>query len=144
MGLMEDIQGSTAGLQDDFRSIALDSAAKFYLLKREGQTKRFVIVLEVTGWFYRWDDIRLQMLVGVSTTDTDFGDKIAQSDYAAVGVPDADGAIEVFVINPDRKDISQPDGTSPFWKMWMNQEPEERFTPPEPDPEPEPEPEEDP
>src|SRR5687767_9702024 len=99
---------------DDLRS----SNAKVYLLKREGQTKRFSVVLEVaSGSFVSFDKFRDSMILSVATAAANFGDIQAQSSYIAYGEPDGAGSIDVYEISPEARDRIPPTETSPAWKF---------------------------
>lgn len=121
-----DMIASQARIFDDLRS----GASVCYLIKREGQTKRFSVVLQLTtGWFVSWDKFRESMVLRVATADTSFGDKLAQSSYLAYGQPDGDGAIDIYEISPDKRDKVPPNETNPCWKVFVERFDEERFIP---------------
>lgn len=110
-----------------------DDAARCFLLKRSTDSSKLTAVEELTeGWQTRFNEYRGQMALSVATLDAGFADLIAQASFFAYGVPDADGDLEVFSIDPDRRDVIAPNGTSPFWKVYGTKAPEERFTAPTP------------
>ncbi len=105
---------------------------RMFLLKRDGQTKAFVSIAEVTvGWQVKFNEYRGQMAFRVATIDDDFADDIAQASYIGYGVPDDDDEIEVFSIDPDRRDVIAPTGSSVYWKVYAAKVANERFTVPE-------------
>jgi hypothetical protein len=121
-----DMIGSQARIFDDLRS----GDAVCYLIKRIGQTKRFSIVLQpLTGWFVSWDKFRESMVFRYATADTAFADILAQSSYLAYGLPDGDGAVDIYEISPDKRDKVPPSETNPSWKIFVIRFDEERFTP---------------
>ena len=114
-----------AQIFDDLRS----GAAVCYLIKRDGQTKRFTVVIDlVTGWFVSPDKFREAFSLRYATADASFGDKLAQSSWIAYGTPNADGEIDVYEISPDKRDKVPPSETNPSWKVFVQRFDEERFT----------------
>ena len=123
-----DMVSEQARIFDDLRS----GSQVCYLIKRSGQTKRFSVVLELTtGWFASWDKFREAMALRVATSDASFADKLAQSSFVAYGTPDADDAIDVYEISPDKRDKVPPTETSPCWKVFVTRDDKERFTVPD-------------
>lgn len=117
---------------DALRNALGRDGSRMFLLKRGGQTERFASVAEiVSGWQVKFSDYRQQMQFKVATTDADFADDIAQTSFIGYGVPDDDGEIEVFAINPDRRDVIAPTGSSVYWKVYAAKAANERFTIPE-------------
>lgn len=103
-----------------------------FLIKREGQTKRFSVVLKLeTGWFVSWDKFRESMVLRYATESDSFADKLAQSSYVAYGTPDGENQIDVYEISPDKRDKVPPTETSPNWKIFIERDDEERFNLPE-------------
>lgn len=114
---------------DALRAALGRDGERMFLLKREGQTKRFTPIAEVTaGWQVKFNEFRGQMVFRVATTDATFADDIAQASYIGYGVPDGSSQIEVFSIDPDRRDVVAPAGSSVYWKVYAAKEPKERFT----------------
>lgn len=111
--------------------------ARFFLLKRAGQTERFAVVVEITGKHYaKWNAYREQMQFKLADDDSGLPDKIAQTSFIGYGVPvetEEEGVyeIDVFAIKSDARDRIPPVGSSPFWKLYGMREMSERFTIPE-------------
>ncbi len=102
---------------------------KLFLLKRSPDSQELTTIQELTeGWQMKFNTYRGQMLLTYATVETEFADIIAQTTFVAYGVPDMDNQIEVFSIDPDRRDVIAPNGGSPFWKVFVTKEPTERFT----------------
>jgi hypothetical protein len=113
---------------DKMRKVFVGPTSRCFLLKRAGQTSSFAKVGEVaSGWFYKFDEYRGQVKLAIATTSDDFSDLMAQTSYVAMGVPAGDGSFDVYSIDPSRRDIVPPDGTSPFWKVFITKEPIERY-----------------
>ena len=103
-----------------------------FLIKRQGQTKRFSVVLELTtGWFVSWDRFREAFGLRAAAADASFADKLAQSSYLAYGTPDADGEIDVYALSEDKRDKVPPTETNPAWKIFVERDEKERFAVPE-------------
>jgi hypothetical protein len=129
MSYASEIISAKSEAQDAIRSVFMPDGARCFLLKRKGQTKAFDGFFEITtGWNVKWNEYRLQMGFKFATTDAEFADKIAQASHIGFGVPDADDEIDVFAINPDRKDVIPPDGKSSYWKVYADRSAEERYT----------------
>ena len=79
------------------------------------------------GWFIEFSEYRGQFKLLYAGADANFSDEIAQVSYIACGVPDGSGEIEVFSINPDKRDVIPPTGTNPLWKVYVDKAPAERF-----------------
>ena len=130
MALIErdEMVSTQAQIFNDLRS----GSQQCFLIKRQGQTKRFSIVLELeTGWFVSWDKFREALALRVATADSSFSDKLAQSSFLAYGTPDADGSLDVYEISPDQRDKVPPTETSPCWRVFVQRDEKERFTVPE-------------
>jgi hypothetical protein len=107
-------------------------AARYFLLKREGQTKRFAVVQEVTSAQYvGWNSYREQMQFKLASETDELADLLAQTSYIAYGVPNTAKEIDVFAISSEARDRIPPTGTSPFWKLFGVRQPEMRFAIPE-------------
>lgn len=106
-----------------------DSNARVFLLKRGFQTERFEVVgAELTqDWWIEFDEYRGQMVLMYATLDAGFNDLIAQTSYVAYGAADSTGQMEVYSIDPDRRDVVPPNGDSLFWKVFITKVPNERF-----------------
>ncbi len=111
------------------RRLLADKQERTFLLKRGQETKRFVIIYEFSGQHYvRYSDWRQQMEFSRATNDADFPDLIAQASHIGHGVPVGAGqAVDVYGIDPSRRDVVPPTGDNAFWKVYATREPKERF-----------------
>lgn len=121
-------------LRDAF---ALDGV-RCFLLKREGQTKRYSSLVELTtGHRVKFDDSRAESgLFRYATTDLTFRDTWAQTSHIGYGVPDDDTKIEVYSFADGEKDTIDPDGSSVYWAGRIVKVKNERYQitiPPTPD-----------
>lgn len=116
-------------LNDSLRRAFLPTGSRCFLLKRvQSSGTRFIVVQELTsGWFIEFNEYRGQFKLLYATLDTAAGDKIAQTSFIAYGVPDADDQLEVFSIDPSRRDVIPPVGTNSQWKVYVDKT-NERFT----------------
>lgn len=105
-----------------------DGVRCFLLSSAENSGKKFEVVKELeNGWLIEFSEYRQQFRLLYSTNDEDFADEIAQTSFIAYGVPDADGEIEVFSIDPEKRDVIPPTGTNPQWKVYVDKLPNRRF-----------------
>lgn len=100
-----------------------------FLLRRAGETQKFVVIEELTiGFWMEYDNYREQSRFEYATTETGFRDKFARATHIAHGVPDAGGMLEIFKLNIDpQRDTIDPNGANPFWKMFVVKLKTERF-----------------
>lgn len=100
--------------------------ARLFLLKRAGETQKFVAVIEITtGWNAIFDkEFRDEMKVSIAT-ETSIADEIAQSSFIGYGLGASGDEIDVFPF--DKKDAVQPNATSPSWKLHAKRDGRERF-----------------
>jgi hypothetical protein len=102
-----------------------------FLLKREGQTKRYAVVgSELTSGFrMEFDDNRTESgLLRYASSDTSFADDWFQSTHVGYGVPNDDGEVDVYEFVEEEKDSIPPSMFSPFWSGRVNRLRNERFT----------------
>jgi hypothetical protein len=103
-----------------------------YLLKRAGETKRFAVILQLTGgWIVRYSNWRQQMALEIYTVDPLFANVLAQMDYVAYGVPYGDpvqNKLDVYAVAPAQRDVVPPTVSDAAWKVYLTREPRERFT----------------
>lgn len=105
-----------------------------FLIRRMGETSKFSVVKELeAGFFVEFNEYRGQLQFTYADPDLSFRDDFAQADHIAYGVPSETGKIEVFAFSnsPDAEDIVDPNGTSPFWKVFVSKDRQVRFTVPE-------------
>lgn len=115
-------------LNDALRLAFLPNGSRCFLLKRgKDSGKKFESFELVSGWMVEFSEFRTQFKLLYSTNDAAFNDEIYTSSFIAYGVPDADGEIEMFSINPDKRDIIPPTGTNSQWKVYVDKSPGERF-----------------
>lgn len=108
----------------------LGSGARCFLIKRAADSgTRWTVVKELTaGWFVDFSEFRQQFKLLYATDEATFVDEIAQTSFVAYGTPDGSNRLEVFSIDPERRDIIPPTGTNPFWKIYVDKVPSTRFT----------------
>lgn len=117
-------------LRDAF---ALDGV-RCFLLKRDGQTKRFIPIAEIlAGWRIKFDDNRAESgLFRKATTDiAAFRDSWASTSHIGYGVPGSADEGEVYKFADGEKDMIDPDGSSVYFAGRIIRVPEERFTIPD-------------
>lgn len=106
-----------------------DPSNRLFLLKRSGETNVFTIVKELEcGALAEHDLQRGQLRITISSADSGLTDEVAQTSFIAYGKPDSTDALEVYGIEPDRRDITGPAGLSPIWTMFATKIANERFT----------------
>lgn len=129
MGIENDIISAMGSAQDALREVFLPATTRCFLLKRKPHSENFVAVLELTsGWFIKWNEYRGQLVLMIASTISGIADSIAQTSFFAYGVPDSQSQLEVFGIDPDRRDVVSPVGNSPFWKLYGAKDARERYT----------------
>lgn len=87
---------------------------------------RPVIELE-SGWFTYFHDYRAQMVLKYSTTSTEFANQIARSSFVAYGTPNSQGFIDVYMIDPEQRDVIPPSTQNAFWKVYMTRVAKRRY-----------------
>lgn len=113
---------------DFLRRRKFPPATRLFLLKRDEHSERLVLIVELTSAYYvEWEDVRGQMQFMYASLAAGFADQITRASFLAYGVPDSDGEIEVYAIDPDRRDVVPPSGTEPFWKVFAAKDVQERF-----------------
>lgn len=129
MSLLDTIIRVNAKGNDIHRRLLMSSEAVCYLLKRKGETgTKWTVVQQITsGWDVKYNDYRAQMVLSIATSTANFEDLMAQTSYIAYGIP-ASGSVDVYSIDPDRRDVVPPTGESPFWKVYVTRDGKERFT----------------
>ena len=116
-------------LNDSLRAAFLPSGVRCFLIKSAPNSgTKWIVVKELTsGWFIEFSEYRVLFKLLYATLDEAFSDEIAQTTFVAYGVPDADNQMEVFAIDPERRDVIPPTGSTPFWKIYVDKEPKKRF-----------------
>lgn len=129
MALLDTIIRVQAKGNDIRRRLLMSPEAVCYLLKRRGETgTKWTVVQHITsGWNVKFNDYRAQMVVSIATSTDNFEDLMAQTSFIAYGIP-ASGSVDVYSIDPDRRDVVPPTGESPFWKVYVTRDGKERFT----------------
>jgi hypothetical protein len=98
-------------------------------LERAVESKDFSVVHECpNGYRFEYNGFRMLMVFYYATLLPDIGDLIARSTFMAIGVPNVDGLIDVYEIDPTRRDVVPPDADDPNWKLFLMRKPTERFT----------------
>ena len=115
------------------RRLLLPPGYRMFLLKRGGETKRFTVVLEVLakdGGYAEYSDWRQQLAMYVATLDATFPDKVAQTSHFACGVGYGvdSKSFDVYVVDPQRRDVVAPTGNNRAWKFFLTRDPKEVFT----------------
>jgi hypothetical protein len=123
-----DIIGAKIEEFDALREVFFDETAKCYLIKRAGQTEKFAVVKELTaGWYIEWSEYRGMMRLSYATLESVFVNEIAQTSFVAFGIPDEATKLDVYAIDPERRDVVSPSGDEPFWKVYLTRDAKERF-----------------
>lgn len=131
MSLRDEVIEDAAEAFDEVAADLLEGS-RFFLLRRAGETSQFSVIYEVMGSFWsRWDPNREQSLFMWASASAEWPDRVAQMSHVGFGVPDGEGKIDVFVINPDQRDRIGPSGGSVLWKLFGSREPSLRFTVPD-------------
>lgn len=131
MSELADITEAKIDEFDALREIFFDEAARCYLIKRGEHTEKLTVVKElIGGWYIEWSEYRGMMKFSYATLDASFADEIAQASFVAYGVPDESGTLDVYAIDPERRDVVSPSGDEPFWKAYLSRDAKERFTVP--------------
>lgn len=113
---------------DNLREETLPENTRVFLLKSAGQTEKFTVVAEITsGWMIEPDEYRGQMVLYIATNEIGFENQFAQTLFVGYGVADADNDVDVFSIDPDRRDVFPPSAISPLWKVYLTREAAMRF-----------------
>ena len=128
--IFNQIAGGMIALNDSLREAFLPSGARLFLIKPETNSGiRWTLVKELTtGWFIEFSEYRGLFKLLYATLDPGFTDELAQASFIAYGVPNDAFQVEVFSIDPERRDIVPPVGTSPFWKVYVAKEEAKRYT----------------
>lgn len=117
-----------AQLNDGLRNAFLPDGVVCYLLAKGGQTERRKVVKQVTaGYLARWNEYRGQTQFRFVDLDGELEEAIAQSSEVAYGLPRG-GEVDIYSISPEARDRVPPDASSPFWKLYGERVPEERFS----------------
>ncbi len=134
MPLIDTITRVKGRANDIKRRLLLPANFRIFLLKRGVETKRLVSIREITnGVYVRYSDYRQQLALENETLDTTFPDDIAQGSWFAAGIPieDPDNVgtflLDVYSIDPQRRDVVPPTVDSTAWKVYLTREPKERF-----------------
>lgn len=128
--IFNQIAGGLISLHDSLRAAFLPTGSRLFLLKAAANSGvRWAVVKELTGgWFIEFSEYRGQFKLLYATLHTAaFADEIAQTTFIAYGAPDQQQELEVFSIDPERRDIIPPTGTNPLWKVYVDKEPTKRF-----------------
>jgi hypothetical protein len=67
------------------------------------------------------------MTFKIATTDDAIDDLMSETSFVAYGVEN-DGKLDLYSIDPDRRDIVPPNGSSVYWKVFATKVASERFT----------------
>jgi hypothetical protein len=127
--IFQQISQGMAQLNDGLRGAFDRDGVRCFLLKKEGQTQRYVVVQELTsGYYVRFSEYRQQMQFRIANDDSGITDAIAQSSAIGYGVPNGDGKIDIYPVSPELRDRVPPNGSSPFWKLYGDRKAEIRFT----------------
>lgn len=112
--------------------ILAPAGMRAFLVNHATEGKGFEKVREmIGGWTFEYDGFRQQMVFEQATLDPTWPDGLAISSHVAVGVPDADEMIDIYEIDPERRDVVPETTDDPTWKLFVIREANERFTIPE-------------
>lgn len=131
-------QAKAAGMavkNDALRDAFSLDGVRCFLLKHDGQTKRFIHTYEfVAGWRIKFDDNRAESgLFRYATTDIDsIRDIWAESSHIGYGVPDTSTNVEVYAFADGEKDRIDPDGSSVYFAGRIVRDAKERYPMPIP------------
>lgn len=137
-------------LNTELKKAFLKDDVVCYLIKSKSFSGNNIPVTQVMdGWFVERDkmnqaEYREESQFSFAGQSDSFADELVQTSYIAYGVPDSNNQVDVYEISPDAKTKTNPDGASPFWKVFARRDPKLRFTIPIIEPEPETEEEEEP
>lgn len=95
--------------------------ASCYLIKRDGISATFSLVLEITDrWWVKFNEYRfkfdlVQDEFQFARIDEEFRDAIAEASHIALRTA-------VYAIDPKRRstDVLEPEGTTPWWYVYCN------------------------
>lgn len=144
MALVDTITRVQAKGNDIQRRLMMRPGQRCILLKRGKETSRFVVVEELeAGWNLRFNEYRDQFVLEIAYVEADvdnpvFGNVIGQTSHVACGVPytaNSSEFLDLFVTDPERRDIKPPTVDSPFWKVYLTRAGTERYVLPPPPPE---------
>lgn len=130
MPLRESVIKAKAKGNDVKRRLLLPPGYRIFFLKRAGETKKFSIIREVTtGAATKYSDWRQQLVLTVNTLDATFDNDAAQTSYWACGVGYGDdkNIFDVYVVDPQRRDVVPPTANNAAWKFFLTREPRESF-----------------
>lgn len=118
-----------ATLNNALRQAFLPTGSRLFLLSQAADSGlKWTVIAELTsGWIVEFSEYRQQFKLLYAATDSGFADLIVKTSFIAYGVPDADSALEVFSIDPERRDIIPPTGTNAQWKVYVDKVPAKRF-----------------
>ncbi len=127
--IFKQIAGGLITLNDSLRAAFLPTGSRCFLLKRaEFSGTRWTVVKELTnGWFVEFSEFRGQFKLLYATASPGFADEIAQTSFIACGVPNLSNELDVFSIEPSRRDVISPVGSNAQWKVYVDRAPLERF-----------------
>jgi hypothetical protein len=114
---------------DALREVFFDEASRCFLIKEGENSSSFVAVRELaSGWYTEWSEYRGMMKFLYATIEAAFANEIAQTSFIAYGTPDDENKLDVYAIDPERRDVVSPSGDEPFWKVYLTRDAKERFT----------------
>lgn len=130
MPLRDSVIRAKAKGNDVRRRLLLPPGFRIFFLKRSGESKKFAVILEVTkGATVKYSDWRQQLVLQVATSDASFADKAAQTSYwaAGVGYGTDNKTFDIYVVDPQRRDVVAPTANNAAWKFFLTREPKESF-----------------
>lgn len=130
MPLRDSVIRAKAKGNDVRRRLLLPPGFRIFFLKRGGETKKFSVIREVTeGANIKYSDWRQQLVLNVATSDTNFANDAAQTSYwaAGVGYGTNNKTFDVYVVDPQRRDVVAPTANNAAWKFFLTREPKEAF-----------------
>lgn len=131
MPLRESVIRAKAKGNDIKRRLLLPLGFRIFFLKRGGETKKFVVIREVTaGATIKYSDWRQQLVLNVCTLDGSFDNDVAQTSYWACGVGYGldKNIFDVYAVDPQRRDVVPPTANNAAWKFFLTRNPKESFT----------------
>lgn len=132
MGAREALIKAEIKTNDAETRIALDprnTGFRAFFIERAVESKSFAVVHEaITGYRFEYNGFRQMMVFFYATLLPEFPDLLARSTHMAAGVPNQDGQVDVYEIDPSRRDVVPPTADDPNWKLFLLRQPTERFT----------------
>lgn len=101
---------------------------RLFLLKHKPSSGRYETGEEIAEhWHVEFLENSGEVKFSFAMLDENFPHIITAASFIAFGVPDADGDLEVFEIDPEKRDIAAPNGSNPCWTLIATKNKKERY-----------------